>query len=34
MAQEAMEEVGAMEGEMGIELLPVCPGLQCLNSRR
>ena len=33
MAQEAMEEVGAMEGEMGIELLPVCPGLHCLNSR-
>ena len=33
MAQEAVEDVGVMEGEVHIELLPVCPGLHCLNSR-
>jgi hypothetical protein len=33
MAQAAMEEVGVMEAEVDIELLPVCPGLHCLNSR-
>ena len=31
MAQAAMEEVGVMEAEVDIELLPVCPGLHCLN---
>ena len=33
MAQEVMEEVGVMEAEVDIELLPVCPGLHYLNSR-
>ena len=33
MAQEAVAEVGVMEAEVDIELLPVCPGLHCLNSR-
>ena len=33
MAQEAVAEVGVMEAEVDIELLPVCPGLNCLNSR-
>ena len=32
MAQEAVEEVGVVEGEVDIERFPLCPGLHCLNS--
>ena len=33
MVQEAVEEVGVMEGEADTELLPICHGLHCINRR-
>lgn len=31
--EEVVEEVGVMEGEADIELLPICHGLHCINRR-
>lgn len=33
MVLEEVEEVGVMEGEADIELLPICHGLHCINRR-
>jgi hypothetical protein len=33
MVQEAVEEVGVMEGEADSELLPICHELHCINRR-
>ena len=33
MVQEAVKEVGVMEGEADIDLLPIYRGLHCINTR-